>query len=146
MEYNYPAQYTAASPNQQPIVPGQQPLQQQAPAAPRGRGRRQYAAQQYDFNAPAPDAMYAQQRPPQQYQVPGYQQGQPVAPVTAAPQQYGQPHGYPQPGYQYGQDYQAPSPSAYQQNFQGQQGISGMTNQLQQMHVSQVSLFPLDYY
>lgn len=136
MESQYPPDHgTAASP----------PIQPQQPTAPRGRGRRAYAAQQYDFNAPAP-AVYDQSAQQAQYPAQAYQQqqGQPAA-APAAQGQYGQypvpaQPGYPQPGYQYGQEYQQPSPSLQPQGFQGQAGVGGITNQFQNMHVSQVSL------
>jgi len=133
MEYNYP---TAQDPSQeQPNPPQQQ--QQQQPTASRGRGRRAYAAQQYDFNVPA-------QQP---YPTPGYPAAAP-APVAVQsqqgqPQVYGQPQTYAQPGYQYGQEYQAPSPSMYQQPYPGQVGgVAGVTNQMQHLHVSQVAFPP----
>jgi hypothetical protein len=116
MEHDNPMQNTTASPNLQ-----SQPQQQ--PAASRGRGRRQYAAQQYDFNAPAASSMYDQ---PPQYATPGYfQQGQqPPVPSMAQPQ--------------YGQEFPGPAPNAYAPGYQGQPSVVGMTNQFQQMHVSQV--------
>jgi hypothetical protein len=129
MEYNYPAQDTDSSQS----IP-----QQQHPAASKGRGRRQYAAQQYDFNAPAAaPPMYEQQQPYLQQQA--YQQSQPIQQA-----QYGQPQTYPQQGgYQYGQEYQAPSPNAYPQGYppsyqQGQPNVAAMTNSFQHMQVAQV--------
>ena len=126
---------------------GTPPVQQ--PAAPRGRGRRQYAAQQYDFSAPAP-AQYDQSAQPAQYPAQVYQQGQPTAAVP--PAQYGQypapsQPGYPQPqpGYQYGQEYQQPNPNMQPQGYQGQPGVGGITNQFQNMHVSQVSQMLLSF-
>jgi len=134
MEYNYPAQNTATNPDPQSIP------QQQHPAASRGRGRRQYAAQQYDFNAPAAVPMYEQQQPYPQQQA--YQQSHPIAAAQQA--QYGQPQTYPQQGgYQYGQEYQAHSPNAYPQTYpqgyqQGQPNVAAMTNSFQHMQVAQV--------
>lgn len=143
MEYNYPGQAGAISPNQQQAIPGQQ----QQPAAPRGRGRRAYAAQQYDFNAPAAAPMYEQQPqyPPNQ----AYHQGQ--ASIATSQPPYGQPQTYPQQGgYQYGQEYQAPGPNVYQQQQGYQQGyqqgppnVAGMTSQFQNMQVAQVDLLRL---
>ena len=72
-----------------------------------------------------------------------YQQGQPA--IAAQQAQYAQQPKYPQQGgYQYGQDYQAPSPTMYQQPGypqgyqQGQPNVSGMTNQFQHLQVAQV--------
>ena len=136
MEHNYPVQDTK-SPNPQSIQ------QQQQPASARGRGRRQYAAQQYDFNVPAAAPMYEQ--PPPYPQQQGYQQSQPI---PAGPQaQYGQPQTYPQQGgYQYGQEYQAPGSNAYPPGYpqgyqQGQPNVAAMTNSFQHMQVAQVD-FP----
>jgi len=134
MEYNYP---TAQDPSQQ----GPNQPQQQQPTVSRGRGRRAYAAQQYDFNVPSAGSMYNQQ-PQQPYPSPGYPTATPAA-VPAQSQQgqtqaYGQPQTYAQPGYQYGQEYQAPSPNMYQQPYPGQAGVAGVTNQMQHLHVTQV--------
>ena len=125
MEYNLPTQEPLSLAGQQ-----QQGQQQQAAAAPRGRGRRQYAAQQYDFNAPAPDAIFAQQQHPQQFAPPGFQQGQIIPP------QYGQPQ-QAQTGVQYGQEYQQLGPNMYQHGEQ-QVNVGGIANQFQQMQVTQV--------
>lgn len=123
MEYSDYQTQQQESPKELP----QQPPQQQTTAS-RGRGRRQYAAQQYDFNVPTAPPVYDQQS---QYPL---QQSQ-----TQPPAQYGQPPDHTQQqGYHYGQEYQQTSPHLYQQGFQGQTGVSGMTNQFQQMHVSQV--------
>ena len=131
MEYNYPSgQGTATSPNQ----PLAQPEQAQQQGTTRGRGRRQYAAQQYDFSSPAP-AAYGQQHQQPQYPTQGYPQGQP-APVAQA--SHGQPQAFPQPGYQYGQEYQQSSPNMYQQGYQGQAGVNGVTKQFQNLEVTQV--------
>jgi len=134
MDYNYhnPQDPSQEQPN---------PPQQQQPTASRGRGRRAYAAQQYDFNVPSAGSMYNQQ-PQQPYPAPGYSPAAPAAvPVQSQqgqPQVYGQPQTYAQPGYQYGQEYQAPSPNMYQQPYPGQAGVAGVTNQMQHLHVSQV--------
>lgn len=130
MQSGYPAQAPATSPDQLNSVP-----QQGQPAA-RGRARRQYAAQQYDFNAPAGPSLYNQQQDVQQYPAQGYQAG----PAAMAPMQPGQPQTYPQPGYQYGQEHQQPSPNMYQDG-QRAGGVAGMTSQFQNMQVSQVNLF-----
>lgn len=130
MQSGHSAQAPATSPDQLNSVP------QQGPPAARGRARRQYAAQQYDFNAPAGPSMYNQQQDAQQYPVQGYQAG----PATTAPVQLGQPQTYPQPGYQYGQEYQQPtSPNMYPDG-QRAAGVTGMTSQFQNMQVSQVIL------
>src|SRR5271170_1518315 len=115
-EYNPAAQGAPTSPSQQPSSPPQQQQQQ------RGRGRRQYAAQQYDFNAPVSPPTLDQHL---QYPTQGYQQSQHAGSAPQAQGQYGQPQTYQQPGYQYGQESQAPSPNMYQQGFQGQTGVSG---------------------
>jgi len=127
MQSAYPAQAPINSPEQLNSAP------QQAAAAPRGRARRQYAAQQYDFNAPAAPAPapYGQQYDAQQYSAQGYAAG----PAAMAPVQPGQPQGYPQPGPQYGQEYQQPSFD------QRPAGVASMTSQFQNMQVSQVDLF-----
>lgn len=129
MQSSNPNQALANSPDQLNTAP------QQAPAVPRGRARRQYAAQQYDFNAPAAPSMYNQQYDAPQYPQQGYQAG-PAAMPAAQP---GQPQGYAQPGYQYGQEYQQPmSPNMYQDGHQRPAGVAGMTSQFQNMQVSQV--------
>jgi hypothetical protein len=129
MEHNHPSgQRTVTSPNQPLSQPEQAPQQ----GTTRGRGRRQYAAQQYDFSNPAP-AVYDQQP---QYPAQGYPPAQPAPPVSQA--SYGQPQAYPQPGYQYGQEYQQPSPNMYQQGYQGQTGVNGVTKQFQNLQVTQV--------
>jgi len=129
------------SPGLQQQQPGQQPGAPQQQPQTRAKGRRQYAAQQYDFNAPAAPSMFDQQQqfgqqqyPPQQN---AYQQyGQP-APVGVPPAQPGQPQGYPQqPGYAYGQEYQQ-TPPQYA-GYQTQPGVGGITNQMQGMHIGQV--------
>lgn len=129
MEYNYPQD--AANPVD-PQSAAQPPQQQPQSTGARGRGRRQYAAQQYDFNAPGPAPSYDQQA---HYVAQGFQQAQPGVAGTQL-QQYGQPP------VQYGQEYQAPGSNTYQQGYQGQPNVTGMTNQLQQMHVSQVAPSP----
>jgi hypothetical protein len=131
MEYNYPSgQGTATSPNQASA----QPEQAQQQGTTRGRGRRQYAAQQYDFSSPAP-AVYGQEHQQPQYPAQGYPQGQPAHVAQAS---YGQPQAYSQPGYQYGQEYQQPSPTMYQQGYQGQAGVNGVTKQFQNLEVTRV--------
>lgn len=143
MDYSsYPA---AQDPSQQQQPT--QPQQQQPPTASRGRGRRAYAAQQYDFNVPtASGPMYNQPQAQSPSLTPGYpQSGAPGGAMSGQsqpgqPQVYGQPQGYSQPGYQYGQEYQAPSPTMYQQPYPGQAGVAGVTNQLQHLHVSQVRI------
>ena len=136
MEYNYPTDQDPSK--QQQANP---PQQQQQSGSSRGRGRRAYAAQQYDFNAPVAGSMYTQQ-PPQTYPPPAYSQAAPaVGPVQSQagqPQGYGHPQAYPPPGYQYGQDYKAPDPNMYQQPYPGQTDVAGVTNQMQHLHVSQV--------
>jgi len=112
--------------------------QQPATRTTRGRGRRAYAAQQYDFNAPAMPPAYDQQ----QYQYPpgqAYPQQQPAD--ASSPPPYVQQQGYPQQ-HQYGQDYKAaggsPQAAYLQQPYPGQPGVAGMTQQFQQMNMSQV--------
>lgn len=142
MEYNYATQ-GSGPPNQAPSPPPGQAGSQQT-AGSRPRGRRQYAAQQYDFNAPAPGPMYQQQ---QQYPAQGYQyskeqipQGGTPATVDGTQQVYAQPQMYPQPGYQYGQGYQTQGPHMYQASEGVVQSVPGMANQFQHMHVTQVVL------
>src|SRR5436305_10981681 len=99
MEYtNYPPQETATSPVNQPVQP-----QQGQPHAARGRGRRAYAAQQYDFNSPQLAPVYDQQ--PQYPAGQGFQQPAPQPVGGPTQPQYGQPQTYPQQSYQYGQEY-----------------------------------------
>jgi len=141
MEYSdYPTAQDPSQQQQQPMQPQQQPQS----TAPRGRGRRAYAAQQYDFNVPAASGpMYSQAQVPQPsgFQAGGVPVGAvPVQSQAGQPQVYGQPQAYPQPGYQYGQEYQAPSPNMYQQQYPGQAGVAGVTNQMQHLHVSQVPI------
>jgi hypothetical protein len=141
MQSGYPAQAPMNSPDQLNSVP------QQGPAAPRGRARRQYAAQQYDFNAPAVPAAYNQQQyDAQQYPVQGYQAG----PAAMAPVQPGHPQSYAQPGQQqqpqqygqqYGQEYQQQPPSFDQRPG----GVAGMASQFQNLQVSQVNLFTIAF-
>jgi hypothetical protein len=138
MQSGYPAQAPMNSPDQLNSVP------QQGPAAPRGRARRQYAAQQYDFNAPAVPAAYNQQQyDAQQYPVQGYHTG----PAAMAPvQQPGHPQSYAQPGQQqqpqqYGQEYQQQPPSFDQRPG----GVAGMASQFQNLQVSQVNLFTIAF-
>jgi len=129
-------------PPQDPNVAGNPMAKQPTTGATRGRGRRAYAAQQYDFNAPGMPAAYDQQ----QYQYPsgqGYPQAYPQQqPADASsPPPYLQQQGYPQQ-HQYGQDYKAaggsPQTAYPQQPYPGQPGVAGMTQQFQQMHVAQV--------
>jgi hypothetical protein len=138
MEYNYSAPETTSS-----TSPGQQTASVPLTAAgsSRPRGRRQYAVQQYDFNAsaPAPNAPYDQQ-PMYPSGAQGYQQGQPTTPAIPQSPQYAQQQTFPQPGYQYGHEYQSPAPNVYQQDFQGQTNVSGVTNQFQRLQVAQVIL------
>ena len=111
----------------------------QQPTTPRVRGRRQYAAQQYDFNVPAAPAPYdgQTQYPMQAYQ----QQPQPAAPVAQG--QYAQPQGYPAPyPEQVGQQQATFAPNAYQGGYSAAQpNVAGLTNQMQNMSVAQVD-FP----
>jgi hypothetical protein len=130
MEYNYPQNAPTST---DPQSTAQPPQNQQQPTAARGRGRRQYAAQQYDFNAPASAPLYDQQA---HYVAQGYQQPQPAVSGTQI-QQLGQP---PAQSYQYAQEYQAPGSNTYQQGYQGQPNVAGMTTQLQTMQVTQVVL------
>ena len=142
-QQGYPQDNPAASP-----PPG--PLDQQAPAAPGGRKKRQYAGQAYEFgaggNAPPPGgpALAAQQPGGYDYhhgaQQPGfagadYQASQP-APVGQP--QYGQQpaYGQPQPGYAA----PAPAPGAavgYQANtgYAAPPDIGSVTAGVNQMNV-----------
>jgi len=121
--------------------------QQQLPQQPRAKGRRQYAAQQYDFNAPAASSVYDQQLYSQQQypQQQNFYQQQPPAQLppggVVPPTQPGQsPQPYPQQGYgQYGQEYpQAASPQYGGGYPQQQPNVGGITNSMQNMHLSQV--------
>jgi len=139
MDYTHqqPPYESAGSPNLQQGMP---PPQTQAGTTGRGRGRRAYAAQQYDFNATSPAAplipTYDQQQPQPGYAVPYAQQpvqAQPVSPTV----QYGQPA---QPGYQDGQQFYQQPLYPQQPPYQGQQpNVGVLGNQFSNMHVSTVS-------
>ncbi|BFZ56751.1 COPII subunit [Savitreella phatthalungensis] len=137
----------------------------QAGAAPRRKGGRRYAAEQYDFNAqnpgmgqgtaqiPAdPSQMFVpaggapfQQGPGQQYPGVGQPYGQPVA--AAGYGDYGAGTGYaqqpsaapmqqPQQPYGAGAGYGAAAPQSMMAGFPGQaQGINGATKQFSQMSI-----------
>jgi hypothetical protein len=141
-------QYQTQDPNAAGNPMGGPQQQQPGTGTTRGRGRRAYAAQQYDFNAPAVPPAFDQQ---QQYSYPpagqAFAQQQQQQPAATSPQsQYPQQaqQAYPQQ-YQYGPEYgtAAGSPTAgYQQPYPGQPGVGGMTQQFGQMHVSQVPPSP----
>lgn len=139
MEHIYSSGQGAPTSPNQPVA---QPIQPSQQSATRGRGRRQYAAQQYDFSSPTP-AAYNQ--PPIQSQYlaqgypasQGYEESQSIPSVTQT--HYGQPQAYPQPGYQYGQEYQQSGSIQHQHGFQGPQGVSDVTKQFQNLHVAQVA-------
>jgi hypothetical protein len=141
MKHTYPSGQGAPTSPNQPVA---QPIQASQQSATRGRGRRQYAAQQYDFSSPTP-ASYNQQPVQPQYPAQGYpasqgyQQSQTIPSLTQTP--YGQPQTYPQPGYQYGQEYQQSGSDLHQQGYQGPQGVSDVTKQFQNLHIAQVQPF-----
>jgi hypothetical protein len=134
MEHRSPPEYHQSLPSQEPPPP---PQQQPQPIA-RGRGRRAYAAQQYEFNAPLTTSVYGQQQP---YPTPGYATGQ-TGPSTSSTQQEppppdGQPPANPLPGHQVGHEYQPTHPNVYPSPYSGGNGVTGATNQFQKMTFSE---------
>ena len=128
-----------AAPADSAATSEEQSAPQAGAAASRPRGRRQYAAQQYDFNAPAPPGNDQQAA----YYGQAYQQQLPPSGAGVAQPQYDQP---PQQGHAYGQEYQQPGfQQDYNAPYPGQSGVPSMTNQFQKMHVSQV-IDPFPFY
>jgi len=139
MDYTHqqPPYDGTGSPNLQQGAPPPQP---QVGTTGRGRGRRAYAAQQYDFNAASPAGpvmqTYDQQQPQPGYVAPYGQQQVPAQPVSPTV-----PYGQPLPqGYQDGQQFYQQPLYPQQPSYQGQQpNVGGITNQFASMHVSTVS-------